>query len=150
MKAWYLQRSEGSVGSPGSGVTDDCEPLFFNYGLLCWDRDSLCRPCCPMIHSVDQADLLGECFASLLGPACGVSSVWLLILDYSQAYSHSLLFRGPSWRSEGQMLTVAWILMSVRASHPFFSQTLWFLPTTKLHLQLNASFIVFLLNFSSY
>ena len=36
MKAWYLQRSEGSVGSPGSGVTDDCEPLFFNYGLLCF------------------------------------------------------------------------------------------------------------------
>lgn len=49
-------------------------------------------------------------------------------------------FRGPSWRSEGQMLTVAWILMSVVASHSSFSQTHRFLPTTKLHVQLNASF----------
>lgn len=48
--------------------------------------------------------------------------------------------RGSSWRSEGQMLTVAWILMSVIASHSF-SQTHWFLPTTKLYLQLNASFV---------
>lgn len=48
--------------------------------------------------------------------------------------------RGPSWRSEGQMLTVAWILMSVVSSHSFFPQTHWFLPTTKLYLQLNASF----------
>lgn len=49
-------------------------------------------------------------------------------------------FRGPSWRSEGQMLTVAWILMSVVASHSSFPQTHRFLPTTKLHVQLNASF----------
>ena len=88
--------------------TRSCSPYSFCFYFVFRDWISLCGPSCPGTCSVDQADLLGECFASLLGPACGVSSVWLLILDYSQAYSHSLLFRGPSWRSEGQMLTVAW------------------------------------------